>query len=202
MGRRGRLITIEGIDGAGKSTLAAGLLAQFPQLQLMREPGGVAAAERLRELVKDPALELGDRAEALIFAAARAQLVDEALGPALEAGTDVLLDRFTDSSLAYQGGGRELGVDAVAAISRFATGGIVPDATLYLRIELERAAERREGSDRLELAGEDFFARIADTYDMLAERSPERITTIDASGTPEQVLGAAVRTVKTVLSGG
>lgn len=202
MGRRGRLITIEGIDGAGKSTLAAGLLEQFPKLQLMREPGGVAAAERLRELVKDPELQIGDRAEALIFAAARAQLVEEALEPALASGTDVLLDRFTDSSLAYQGGGRELGVESVAALSQFATGGIAPDATLYLRVDLDRAAQRRDGDDRLELAGDEFFRRIADTYDELAKSAPERITTIDASGTPEQVLAAALRIVKTVLSGG
>src|SRR2546421_7435440 len=110
---RGRLITIEGLDGAGKTTLAMGLLDAIKQrgidARLLREPGGVEAAERIRELVKDPGVRIGSRAEALLYAAARAQLVDEALHPLLNAGTWVLLDRFLDSSLAYQGGGRQLG---------------------------------------------------------------------------------------------
>jgi dTMP kinase len=105
----GRLITIEGLDGAGKTTLAAGLADEFPRLLLLREPGGVALAERLRSVVKDPRLPVDPRAEALLYAAARAQLVSERLRPQLAAGHDVLLDRFLDSSLAYQGAGRELG---------------------------------------------------------------------------------------------
>ena len=107
---RGRLITIEGIDGAGKSTLAAGLLAALRARGstpcVMREPGGVATAERIRALVKDPEAQIGARAEALLYAAARAQLVHERLVPSLTAGTTVLLDRFVDSSLVYQGVGR------------------------------------------------------------------------------------------------
>ena len=128
---RGRLITIEGIDGAGKTTLAAGLLRRAARraaldVELLREPGGVEAAERIRALVKDPDLRVGARTEALLYAAARAQLVEEALEPLLSAGTWVLLDRFVDSSLAYQGGGRELGIDAVRAINEFATGRLAP----------------------------------------------------------------------------
>src|SRR3954467_14340654 len=115
------LVTIEGLDGAGKSTLAQAL-AERLGATLLREPGGVEASERIRELVKDPALTIGPRAEALLYAAARAQLIEERLEPALERGELVLLDRFVDSSLAYQGAGRELGVEAVAAINAFATG--------------------------------------------------------------------------------
>src|SRR5258705_4449557 len=125
---RGRLITIEGLDGAGKTTLAAALAAALEErgvpVSLLREPGGVELSERIRALVKDPALTVGGRAEALLYAAARAQLVEQALEPRLAAGTWVLLDRFVDSSLAYQGAGRGLGVDAVRAVNRFGTGGL------------------------------------------------------------------------------
>src|SRR5579863_1637911 len=134
----GRLITIEGIDGAGKTTLAEALADAlskrgFP-VRLLREPGGVAASERVRELVKDPAMTIGPRAEALLYAAARAQLVEEAIRPLLGAGNWVLLDRFVDSSLAYQGAGRELGIESVFAINEFATAGLRADRTLLLAI--------------------------------------------------------------------
>src|ERR1700760_670066 len=113
MASSGQLITIEGIDGAGKTTLHSGLTATLRErgiaVRALREPGGVAAAERVRELVKDPALHIGARAEALLYAAARAQLVEEAVIPLFDGGTWVLLDRFVDSSLAYQGAGRDLG---------------------------------------------------------------------------------------------
>src|SRR5947209_7767221 len=139
MASGGRLITIEGIDGAGKTTLATGLASALGErgvdVRTLREPGGVPAAERLRQLVKDPALRIGARAEALVYAAARAQLVEEAVVPLLRGGAWVLLDRFVDSSLAYQGGGRSLGVDAVEAINEFATGGLRPDRTLLLTVD-------------------------------------------------------------------
>ncbi|MEI2703335.1 MAG: dTMP kinase [Baekduia sp.] len=202
MSRRGRLITLEGIDGAGKSTLAGGLLAAFPGLQLLREPGGVAASERIRDLVKDPQLRIDPRAEALLFAAARAQLVSERLEPLLASGADVLLDRFTDSSLAYQGAGRELGIDAVAAINAFATGGLTPDLTLYVRVPPAVGAERRAGDDRLEQAGAGFFETITAAFDRLAAEQPERYRTIDGTAAPEQVLADGVRILKLALSGG
>src|SRR5438128_2136821 len=135
---RGRLITIEGLDGAGKTTMAAGLerelAARRVSVRTLREPGGVELAERIRDLVKDPQLRIGDRAEALLYASARAQLVEEAVEPLLDTGVWVVLDRFVDSSLAYQGVGRELGVQAVRAINQFATGGLTPDRTLLLRV--------------------------------------------------------------------
>src|SRR3954470_7723224 len=136
---RGRLLTVEGIDGAGKTTLVTSLerelAARGRPVAVLREPGGVELAERIRGLVKDPALHVDPRAEALLYAAARAQLVAEALRPRLQRGEWILLDRFVDSSLAYQGAGRGLGVEAVRALNAFATGGLVPDRTLLLRID-------------------------------------------------------------------
>lgn len=209
MGSRGRLITIEGVDGAGKTTLAAGLAATLSgrgiQARLLREPGGVGAAERVRELVKDPAMTVGPRAEALLYAAARAQLVEEALQPALDAGEWVLLDRFVDSSLAYQGAGRELGIDAVRDLNYFATGGLQPDRTLLLVLDSavarERTSDRALPLDRLELEGGDFFTRIADAYRALAEAEPERIRLLDAGQSPEAVLAAALDALEDLLPG-
>lgn len=199
----GRLITIEGIDGAGKTTLAAGLrdalAAQGHDVHLLREPGGVRAAERIRDLVKDPDARIGARAEALLYAAARAQLVDEALAPLLARGALVLLDRFVDSSLAYQGAGRELGIDAVRDINAFATGGLAPDRTLLLRLApeqgRERARDRSTPPDRLEREADAFFARIATAYDDLAAAEPTRIAVIDATRDSEQVLADALTAV-------
>jgi dTMP kinase len=197
---RGRLITIEGIDGAGKTTLAVALEAALKErgvdVRLLREPGGVAAAERVRELVKDPELLIGPRAEALLYAAARAQLVEEAVEPLLAGGTWVLLDRFVDSSLAYQGGGRELGIDAVRRINEFGTGGLRPDRTLLLTVAPEvgrgRSHARADPPDRLERERDDFFERTASAYEQLLAEDPQRIRQIDASQPPEAVLAAAV----------
>ena len=199
----GKLITIEGVDGAGKSTLAGtlrhALAARGTTVELLREPGGVRVSERIRELVKDPAATIGPRAEALLYAAARAQLVEEALLPLLQSGTTVLLDRFIDSSLAYQGAGRELGIDAVRQINLFATRGLVADRTLLLAIDpahgLARSGSRGGPSDRLEQAGEAFFARTAAAYAQLAAAEPQRIRTIDASAGPDTVLTAALAAV-------
>jgi dTMP kinase len=191
------LITIEGIDGAGKSTLAAGLARELPGAVLLREPGGVVLAERIRSVVKDPSLRVGPRAEALLYAAARAQLVEEAVRPALARGETVILDRFIDSSLAYQGAGRGLGVDAVRAINDFGSGGLVPDRTLLLRIDpaagRARAEGRGEAPDRLEQEADDFFAAIARAYDELAAAEPERFVVLDARRPPDELLTDALR---------
>jgi dTMP kinase len=197
---RGRLITIEGIDGAGKTTLAIALHQELRQrvadIELLREPGGVATAERVRELVKDPTLAVADRAEALLYAAARAQLVAERLVPLLDAGTWVLLDRFVDSSLAYQGAGRELGIDAVRAVNDFGTGGLVPDRTLLLRIEppagRARLGDRGELLDRLELEDERFYSRVVAGYEAIAAAEPERVRVLDAAKPPDRVLASAL----------
>jgi dTMP kinase len=196
MAERGRLITVEGIDGAGKTTLVEGVVRAHPELTVLREPGGVAVAERVRELVKDPALEVDPRAEALLYAAARAQLVHERLLPLLRSGADVLLDRFVDSSLVYQGAGRGLGVEAIAELNRFATAGLVPDLTLYVRVDPEVGAARRSGDDRLEQAGEAFFAAVVAGYDALAAAEPERIVVLDGAKPPAGVLAAALTAMK------
>jgi dTMP kinase len=225
----GRLITIEGLDGAGKTTLAETLVRELrgrpgahprgadsprgelrgrsaagppaaDSPRLLREPGGVALSERIRELVKDPALRVGARAEALLYAAARAQLVEELVRPLLEQGTTVVLDRFVDSSLAYQGAARGLGIEAVRAINAMATGGLAPDRTLLLRVSprtgRERQGERGREPDRLEREGESFFAAIAAAYDALARAEPERIRTIDAEQPPRAVLAQALTAVE------
>src|SRR5581483_5945755 len=162
---QGTLITIEGIDGAGKSTLAAhladALRERGREATVLREPGGVRASERVRDLVKDPELQIGARAEALLYAAARAQLVEEALMPLLDAGQWVVLDRFVDSSLAYQGAGRKLGIEPVRAINEFAIGALRADRTLLLSLEptvgRSRSQQRAGPADRLEQEADAFF---------------------------------------------
>jgi dTMP kinase len=204
--RAGRLITLEGLDGSGKSTLAAGLVAAFPALTLLREPGGVVLAERIRTLVTDPGLEVDPRAEALLYAAARAQLVAERVRPLLTAGRDVLLDRFLDSSLAYQGAGRCLGVEEIREVNLFGTGGLLPDRTLLLRIDpalgRARQAERGEAPDRLEREDEAFFAAIGTAYDGLARAEPGRFRVLDAAEPPALVLAAARAALDPLLSDG
>jgi dTMP kinase len=204
---RGKLITIEGIDGAGKSTLAAALESKLRDdgvdVRLLREPGGVRAAERIREVVMDPELEVTSRAEALLYAAARAQLVEETVLPLLERGTWALLDRFVDSSLAYQGAGRELGMDRVALINEFATGGLRPDRTLLLVLDLglarERSRERAAPRDRLESEEQGFFARTQDGYLRLAAAEPDRIRLITAGAPAEEVLEQAWSAVRDLV---
>jgi dTMP kinase len=197
---RGRLITIEGIDGAGKSTLADLLLdalrVRGVEIEGLREPGGVELSERIRALLGDPALEVGAAAEALLYAAARAELVRVRVAPLLAAGTNVLLDRFVDSSLAYQGEGRGLGMDAVRAINRLATSGLQADRTLLLQIDpvcaRERTRVRRAPAERMEQAGSEFFERVAGAYAVLAAAEPQRIRSIDAGEPPRRVLELAL----------
>lgn len=206
---RGRLITIEGLDGAGKSTLATSLQRELAKLipttpvELLREPGGVETSERIRALVKDPSLSVYPRTEALLYAAARAQLVEERLEPLIEQGAIVLLDRFVDSSLAYQGAGRSLGIDAIRAINSFATGPLAPDRTLLLRISPAEGRRRQHGRgeepDRLELENESFFAAIASAYDELARQEPQRIRVLDATLPPGDLLDEAIASIEDLL---
>lgn len=204
---RGRLITIEGIDGAGKTTLAAGLLDALRgrgiDARLLREPGGVPAAERIRDLVIDPELHVTARTEALLYGAARAQLVEEAIDPMLAIGIWLILDRYIDSSLAYQGGGRELGIDAVRSINEFAIRTAWPDRTLLLMIEpslgRSRSRSRSGAPDRLEREQDEFFARTVAAYLELSTQDPARIRRVDASLSPDEVLAAALREIADLL---
>jgi dTMP kinase len=207
MSDRARLITIEGVDGAGKSTLASTLGVALAErgidVEQLREPGGVETSERVRALVKDPALAIGARTEALLYAAARAQLVEQAVVPTLAAGRWVLLDRFVDSSLAYQGAGRGLGIAEIRELNLFATGGIEPDRTLLLELP-GAAARRRAGGrsgtlDRLEREGDQFYAKIADAYAALAATEPDRIRVLDAARPPDEVLAQALEALADLL---
>jgi dTMP kinase len=190
-------VTLEGIDRSGKTTQAALLrVALGPETLLLREPGGTEAGERIRDLLKDPAIELDPRAELLLFCAARAELCARVIRPALEAGRDVVCDRFVDSTVAYQGAARGLGVEVVEPLNEVAIAGTDPDVTVLLRIDPERAEARgqqrlaagaADGSDRFEGEGIELQRLVAAAYDELASRHSDRIAVVDAEGSPAEV---------------
>ena len=181
-------ISLEGIDGSGKST-QAGLLAAAlgPGAVAIREPGGTAAAERVRELLADPGLELDSLAELMLFLAARADLTARVIRPALEAGRDVVADRFSDSSVAYQGAARGLGVGEVISLCDTATDGIWPDLTVLLRLDPELGHGRAEGTDRFEAEGLELQRAVATAYEEIAQIAPDRVVPVDAAGSVEEV---------------
>src|SRR3954453_11799711 len=185
---RGLFVTFEGIDRSGKTTQAR-LLADALGAEALgvREPGGTPAGERVRELLKDAAVPLGGEAEALLFAAARAELVARVIRPALEDGRVVVSDRFLDSSLAYQGGARGLGLEEVERINRFATGGLVPDLTFLLEIEPSAASARAGEHDRFEGEGTRLQEAVLEAYGRLAAADPGRWRRIDATRPPDEV---------------
>ncbi len=203
-------VTLEGIDRSGKTTQAALLRdALGPDTLLLREPGGTEAGERVRELLKDPGLELDPRAELLLFCATRAELCASVIRPALKKGGDVICDRFVDSTAAYQGAARGLGVDLVEGVNEIAIAGCRPDLTVLLRIDPASAEARgrqrlaaggEDGSDRFEGEGIDFQRIVAEAYDELAARHPDRITVIDAEGSPQEVHGRVMDAVRQVAS--
>ena len=193
-------VSLEGIDGSGKSTQAK-LLAEAlgPETVLVREPGGTAAAERVRELLADGELELDPMAELLLFCAARADLVRRAIRPALEAGRDVVSDRFADSSAAYQGGGRGIGIDLAERLSEAAAEGLRPDLTLLIWIDPEQAAQRSGGEDRFEAAGLEFQRAVASAYEQIAVRHADRVVRVDGSGSVDEVHARVMEAVKAKL---
>ena len=195
-------ISLEGIDGSGKTTQAR-LLAQSlgEETVLIREPGGTDAGERVRELLKDPAVELDPLAELLLFCAARAQLCAERIRPAMEAGRDVVCDRFSDSSVAYQGVARGLGAERVEELCELATDGLWPDSTVLLHIDPGLATSRvsgRESVDRFEGEGPELQRRVAEGYEEVARRHPERVRTVDASGSVGEVHKAVLAELQRV----
>jgi dTMP kinase len=193
-GRKGLFITLEGGDGAGKTTQINNIEQFFTEkgysVMRTREPGGTRISEKLRDILLDREnSEMSPVTEMLIYAAARAQHVNEKILPALGRGEVVICDRFVDSSVAYQGYGRELG-DMVAGVNSNATGGLIPDITFWLDIDPEagRARASKAGElDRLELEKSDFHYRLYDGYRRLAADNPERIRRIDAASSVDEM---------------
>lgn len=185
---RGRLITLEGVEGVGKSTvlpvITDFLVDRGVEVLQTREPGGTELGEQLRDVLLNTDQEIVPSAELLLMFAARAQHVEKVIVPALETGTWVVCDRFTDSSFAYQGGGRQLGSERVASLEKWVLGSLQADLTLLLdasrETSLERTKRRRE-FDRIETEEDEFFARAKHAFLERAKASPERIKVIDAN---------------------
>jgi dTMP kinase len=191
-----QFIALEGIDGSGKSTMAERLYQAFRSAEvdtiLTREPGGTALGEQIRSLLlRDESASMLPQAETLLFAAARAQLVGEIVRPALERGTVVITDRFTDSSLAYQWGGRELNQDAVRSAQQLATAGLEPDVKILLDLPVEMALRRRMAGvgevNRLDSEALEFHTRVRSAYHSLAKDNPARWHIVDAARSEDLV---------------
>jgi dTMP kinase len=181
-------ISLEGVDGSGKSTQARLLVEALGEGTVaIREPGGTDAAERIRALLADPAVELEPLAELMLFLAARADLTERVIRPALEAGQDVVSDRFSDSSVAYQGAARGLGVGEVIGLCDASTDGLWPDLTLLLRIDPETGLGRAQSEDRFEGEGLGLQREVAQAYEEIAMIASDRVTVIDATGSVEEV---------------
>jgi dTMP kinase len=183
-------ITFEGVDGSGKTTqanlLADELRSDGREVVATREPGGTPLGEQVRRLLLD-GLEMTAWAEASLFAAARAELAERVILPALEAGRDVVCDRYIDSSLAYQGIARGLGVERVLELNLHATRGLLPERTFLVLVEAQVAFRRSSPSDRIEREGEEFHHAVDEAYRSLAEMFPQRITTVDGNRAPAEV---------------
>ncbi|MBP3648093.1 MAG: dTMP kinase [Clostridia bacterium] len=200
---RGFFLSVEGPDGSGKTTqvnLLEKSLRQFGfNVLRTREPGGCAISEDIRRIVLDASnMEMCDTCEALLYAASRAQHVHQVIRPAVERGELVLCDRFVDSSVAYQGGGRELGVETIQQINEPAVAGMLPDATLYLAIDHAVALKRRYAAsepDRLELAADGFHARVQKAYERLVRENKKRFLVVDASQDIESIAKDALDAV-------
>lgn len=204
---KGFFISFEGPDGAGKSTVLKQVLEQItPKLKtqylVVREPGGAKISEAIRKIILDPKnSEMDDRTEALLYAASRSQLMAEVVIPALENGKLVISDRFVDSSLAYQGAGRGLGIDEVKQINNFATRGIEPNLTIFLDIQPEVGLARiqklrPDNEDRLEQEKLAFHKKVYEGYEIVNKNNPKRVKVIDASQNIEKVVEDCIKTIE------
>jgi dTMP kinase len=205
--RQGLLITLEGGEGSGKSTQAQDLKelleAKGFTVTLTREPAGCPLGRRVRELLTDPSLELDPRSELLLFAAARAQHVAEVIRPALERGEVVICDRFSDSSVAYQGYGRGLSLDDVRLANGIASQGLVPDLTVLLDVPVEVGLARKAGEDapdRIGQEGPEFHERVRQGYLALAAAEPRRFLVVDATLSPEEITRTIWRRLAPLLA--
>lgn len=186
----GYFISFEGIDRSGKSTQAAVLAESLGADRVLhvREPGGTHFSERVRGILKDPEVPMTARAEALLFASARADLVDTVIKPAIADGKIVIADRYIDSSLAYQGVARGLGIEKIAELNRWAADETMPNLTILIEVDAETARERgAEEHDRFEDEGTSFQQLVADAYDEIAKLHPDRIIRIDGTRGPDDV---------------
>ena len=189
-------ITIEGIEGSGKTTLASLIGERIAKaghgVVITAEPGGCAVGEMIREIVLHSEEPISDKAELLLFEAARAQHVDTVIRPALEAGSVVICDRFADSSLAYQGYARGLGLEEIASLNAYATSGLVPDITLLLDLPAEAGLARQRKIDRISSRDTAFHESVRKGFLALAKAEPGRFVVIDATGNIDTVLAAAL----------
>lgn len=206
MGDPGRLIAFEGVEGSGKSTqlelLRQALEGRGREVVVTREPGGTPAGERMRAVLLDPGVQLHPRAEALLFAAARAELVDAVIRPALERGAVVLCDRYLDSSLAYQGDARGLGRGPVEEVNRFATGGLLPDLVVLLDLEPASGLRRRSGElDRIEAQDLAFHRRVRQAFRDLAAADPGRFAVVDGAAPVAEVAAGVQAAALALLEG-
>jgi dTMP kinase len=199
---RGLFVTFEGIDRSGKTTQARLLCDALGDDALgVREPGGTEAGERVRAILKDQSIALSPETEALLFAAARAELVSEVILPALAEGRVVVSDRFLDSSLAYQGGARGLGIEDVERVNRFATRALRPDVTFLLEIDPAAAAARAGEHDRFEEEGASLQEAVLAAYERLIELDPGRWRRIDATRSAHEIHAEVLAEVEAARSG-
>lgn len=202
---KGYFLALEGSDGSGKSTIAKLIQRELEekyklQIVLTREPGGTEIGEDIRSILLSTAnMEMGNRTEALLYAASRAQHVEEKILPLVEAGKLVISDRYIFSSLAYQGFSRKLGIDEVMDINIFATNGFYPDRIIFFDLDpnlgLERKFAQKEG-DRLEIAGDDFHKNVYEGYKEAIKKYPDKVKTIDASKPVEEVFKSCLEIIK------
>jgi len=191
-----RYLAIEGVDGAGKTTVTAAVVAALEErgeeVLLVREPGGTPTGEEIRRILLHSDDSVAAWTEAMLFAASRAQLAAELVGPALADGKMVVSDRTVYSSLAYQGGARGLGIDKVRAVNEAGLQGIWPDRVLLLDVDPAAALEREDAADRISVEGVALQVRVAAAYELLAEEDPERFVVVDGSRPTEEVVGDAL----------
>ncbi len=201
---RGKFITFEGCDGCGKSTQLKMFSEYLTKVGVphifTREPGGGKISEQIRAvLLNGKNLEMTDECEALLYAAARVQHLSDRVEPALQKGELVICDRYVDSSLAYQGYARGLGLDFVESVNAYALKNYLPDLTVFIDLTPEDAFKRKQGADendRMELAGMDFHKRVYAGYKALAEKYPERIACVDGKKTPDEIFEDVLRIMK------